>query len=56
MIHSYNPRGILTVSDCDLVVGTQKDTEQPINLSRNWERYPEFEDYDHLLVQRSDML
>ena len=55
-IYSYNPRGILNVSDCDLINGTRAESERSVDLSRNWERYPEFEDYDHLLIQRADLL
>ena len=55
-IHDYSPRGILTVTVHDLISDTSTEREQPIDLSRNWDRFPEFEDYDHLLVMRSDML
>lgn len=54
-IASYSPRGLLTETECDLDKGTEKTEERPVDLSHNWERYPEFDDYDHLLVQKSDL-
>ena len=55
IVYDYDPRCILTKTDCDLIENTKNVSEMTVDLKNNWERFPEFEDYDHLLVMRSDL-